>query len=344
MASHDYRLWSCIWELTLKCNLNCIHCGSVAGVQRKNELTPEECFRVADELYDLGCKEISFIGGEVFFFKGWEKIARYLSDKGILVNIMTNGYRLGEKEIEQIKRAGLANVGVSVDGMEENHNRIRGKRDAFAQILEVFDLLNKEQIPIGVVTCLMDFNYPDLNDMYDLLVSNGITLWQMQLANPMGNLAGKRELILNSQKIPAITSFIRRKNMERKMVIIAADSIGYYDDNEMYIRGRRAPVCYWDGCQAGISSICIDSIGNIKGCGALYSEKFIEGNIREKSLSEIWNDRNNFSYNRNFKPQLLNGKCRKCDLGKTCKGGCRASNFFTCDSLYESAFCSILQN
>jgi len=320
--------------------MNCMHCGSTAGKAREKELTLEECFSLAAELSSLGCKELAFIGGEIFLYKGWEKVARYLSDLGVLVNIMTNGYRIGEDEIQQIKHAKLTNVGISIDGMEENHNKIRGKKDAFSQIKKAFDLLNREKIPIGAITCLLDFNYSDLENLYEYLSGNNVELWQLQLANPMGNLADKRELIINRNKIPMVTDFVKEKNKDNRMVIVAADSIGYYDDNETYIRGRRAPICYWEGCQAGLTGICIDSVGNVKGCGALYSETFIEGNIRKTSLSQIWNDGNKFSYNRKFNVELLSGKCQGCDVAEICRGGCRASNYFVTNSLYENAFCA----
>ena len=99
MKNNEYELHSCLWELTLKCNLNCIHCGSVAGLSRKKELTLSECLEIADELIELGCKELTFIGGEIFTYKGWEKIASYLSKHGIVVNLMSNGYKIRQKNI-----------------------------------------------------------------------------------------------------------------------------------------------------------------------------------------------------------------------------------------------------
>lgn len=344
MDSHQsesgYDLISCIWELTLKCTMNCMHCGSTAGKARQKELTLDECRRVADELAELGCKELAFIGGEVFLYKGWEKIARLMSDRGLLVNIMTNGYKWGEKEIEQIKYAKLTNVGLSIDGMEANHNRIRGKKDGFAQIKKAMDLLNRENIPIGVVTCLLDFNCDDLEDMYRFFVDNDVNLWQLQLVNPMGKMTGRDNIIIKPTKIPMITQFIADKSRERIMSVIAADSIGYFDENEPNIRSRHAPICYWEGCQSGLSGLCIDSVGNVKGCGALYDDYFIEGNVREQSLIDIWNDENNFAYNRKFSMDLLSGQCQDCDMGDVCRGGCRASNYFTTGSLYANAFCS----
>ncbi len=335
-----YDLLSCLWELTLRCNMNCLHCGSRAGAARKNELALDECMRVAGEIALLGCQELTFIGGEVFMYKGWEKIARHLADAGVTVNIMTNGYRMGKVHIRQIKHARLANVGISIDGMEENHVRIRRRPDGFAQVTKALDLLWQEGIPSGVVTSLLAFNYDDLEPMYDFLVEHHVELWQLQLVNPMGNMAGNRTLVIDPQKIPSITRFIRKKNRERRMAVVAADNIGYFDQNESYIRGRRTAICCWEGCQAGITGLFIDSVGNVKGCGALYDDVFIEGNVRERSLTDIWSDESCFAYNRTFEPEMLTGKCEVCGLGEVCHGGCRASNFFAGGSLYESQFCS----
>jgi radical SAM protein with 4Fe4S-binding SPASM domain len=317
-----------------------MHCGSVAGSARQQELTLSECFRVANEIVELKCKELTFIGGEIFLYAGWEKIANYLTKHGIVANLMSNGYRIGQNEINQILFAQLSNVGISLDGTEAVHNRIRRNKHSFSQIQNTFDLLNKAEISIGVVTSLLEMNYPALEDLYQLLVKNNVNLWQIQLVNPMGNMANKKELILNRKHIPALINFIREKNKDRYMLVVAADNVGYYfDDTEVYIRGIRNPVCYWAGCWAGINSLFIDSVGNVKGCGALYDEKFIEGNLKQNSLAEIWTNKENFSYNRKFSPSLLSGNCKDCDVGSVCKGGCRASNYFMTNSLYKNAFC-----
>lgn len=328
------------WELTLKCTLNCIHCGSRAGKARQNELSLDECYRVADQLVSLGCKNLTMIGGEVFLFKGWEKLAAYLTDKGLVVNIVTNGYILGELEIEKIRQAGLFNVGISMDGMEANHNQIRGRGDAFQRLKNSLDLLRQHGIATGVITTLMRSNFNDLEAMYAFLIKRGVQVWQLQLASPMGNLAGQENVTLSPAQVKQVIEFIRGKSREREMIVLAADSIGYFDDNETYIRGNSSPICYWGGCSAGISSVFIDSIGNVKGCGALYDDIFIEGNLRERSLGEIWNDPGAFAYNRKFSPDQLTGRCKGCEAGDLCRGGCRSSNYFSTGSLFSNAYCS----
>ncbi len=338
-TSPTYTLDACNWELTLLCNLQCVHCGSRAGRARKGELTLQECCVVADELCTLGCRELTFIGGEVFLFKGWDVLSRRLTDKGVLVNVVSNGYRIRDVEVAQIRDAGLVNVGISIDGMEANHNRIRGRADAFARVRQSLDLLSEAGIRVGAVTSLMRSNCGDLDDLYEFLCDHGVQVWQLQLVSAMGNMAGKNTLLVGPRQVRRLTEFIREKNRERRMLVLAADSIGYFDDNEAYIRGFDSPLCCWDGCKAGIVSVFIDSVGNVKGCGALYSDDFVEGNVRDRSLTDIWNDPTSFSYNRRFTTDLLGGRCRTCDVADVCRGGCRSSNYFATGSLYTSAFC-----
>lgn len=123
------------------------------------------------------------------------------------------------------------------------------------------------------------------------------------------------------------------------MVVLAADSIGYFDENEALIRGSSAPISFWGGCAAGMSSVFIDSVGNVKGCGAIYDERFIEGNLRQRRLADIWNSGDAFGYNRRFTTALLTGRCKGCDVGDLCRGGCRSSNYFAAGRLYAGVFC-----
>lgn len=339
MSTDEYKPEFCVWELTLKCNMRCRHCGSVAGKARENELTVDECLNVAEQLADLGCKQVTFIGGEVFLYEGWEKISRKLSEKGVGVNLITNGFLLGDEQIAQIKYARLTNVGISLDGMEDNHNNMRNVSTSFEKVMQAFDILNKEGIPVAVVTSLIDRNFEDLWTMYDLLVKKGIKLWQMQIVNPMGNMADKKSLLLNPAKVPLITRFIREKRNEQKIAIYAGDNIGYFDENELYLRSELGTICAWSGCQAGLRVVGIGSTGNVKGCESLYSDEFIEGNLREKSLSEIWYKEGNFVYNRNFDTSMLTGGCKDCDKGAICRGGCRGACYFTTDSKFENPYC-----
>jgi len=340
MKSTKYVPENAVWELTLRCNMRCLHCGSSAGRARANELTVEECLHVADELLGLGCRQITFIGGEIFLYRGWEKVARRMSDGGAKVNIITNGYLMGAEQIAQIKDAKLSNVGISLDGMEENHDRIRRKKGSYRKVLAAFAMLRQAGISIAVVTSLLDFNVADLEEMYGLLVANEVDIWQLQIVTGMGNIAGQEGYLLNPAKVGQITEFIREKYRRGLLRVYAGDDIGYFDEHEAYIRSRPGTISVWNGCQAGMRVVGIDSVGNVKGCESIYSDRFIEGNLRKESLQEIWTKEGSFAYNRNFDISMLSGACAVCDKGSICRAGCRGSNYFTNGSLFESRYCS----
>ena len=325
-----------VWEMTLKCNMNCMHCGSKAGAPREKELTTEECLDIADQLIEMGCEYITLIGGEIFFKKDWEKVAKKFVDGGVHTNIITNAYNLGEQQYKQLRDSGIEQVGISVDGMEEIHNRIRRNPKSFYHVMNAMDKLKKEGYYLEVVSTLSDMNFDCLEDMYKLFLDKGVEIWQIQIVSPMGNARENKELLLSLDKVPLIIDFIKRKNEEGRMLLVAGDDVGYFNKDESFIRGG---VKCFNGCGAGKFVIGLDSIGRVKGCESLQSDEYIEGSLREHTLSEIWNREGAFSYNRNFDESMLSGKCAGCDKGYVCRGGCRQLNTFTAPNKYESIYC-----
>ncbi len=123
------------------------------------------------------------------------------------------------------------------------------------------------------------------------------------------------------------------------MLVYAGDDIGYFDEHEFCLRSDPGALSAWQGCQAGLRAVGIDSVGNVKGCESLYDARFIEGNLRETPLKDIWFREGAFAYNRQFDPSMLQGACAGCDKGPICRGGCRGMCYFTTGSLYHNTYC-----
>ena len=66
---------------------------------------------------------------------------------------------------------------------------------------------------------------------------------------------------------------------------------------------------------------------------------FIEGNLRERPLADLWRDETTFAYNRGFSTDLLDGRCRGCEHGAACRGGCRDHAAAFTGHRYEYPFC-----
>jgi radical SAM protein with 4Fe4S-binding SPASM domain len=332
-----FSLQSCVWEITLACCFSCRYCGSRAGKPRENELTYEECLQVADQLIELGCRRVSLIGGEVFMRRDWDKIVKRLTDHGVRVSIITNGFLFSDKLIGQLKEAKIETMAVSLDGLPEVHDKYR-QEGSFQRAEYAIRTLTQNDIPVSVISTLNRENVQQLEAFYEWLCQWPIYAWQLQACSPMGNAANGG--IDYRFDFASVLAFVEKHMYQAPFSMGVADNIGYYTEKEGSLRGNLSGQAYFRGCRAGLTSIGIDSVGNVRGCEAMYDEKFNEGNLRERTLREIWEDPEAFSYNRKFKPELLTGHCRTCEYGSHCAGGCRSYNYFVHGKLYESIFCA----
>ena len=306
-----------LYELTLRCNMNCIHCGSTAGQKRTNELTTEEWNGVTKQLADLNCKEITLLGGEPFLRKDWYEISKEIKDQGIKITYVSNGFLINENIIEKFRKIEPKAVSVSIDGArKETHDKIRKLQGSFDKCIEVLSDLKKAGINTSVITSINKLNFQELPELRSMFLNKGI-VWQLQIAIPLGRF--QKDLLLSKEEYYAAAIFIastRQKYSQKELPIMGSHCFGYYS------KKLRNPMVFpWNGCQAGISTIGIQSNGDVKGCLSLPPE-FIEGNIRKNKLTEMWGKTGFCSYNRDFKESDLNNDCIGCKYGKKCRGGC----------------------
>src|SRR5688572_23093792 len=114
-----------VWEITMKCDQPCGHCGSRAGRARPDELSTEQAFEVADALGRLGAREVTLIGGEAYLRDDCEAIIRRLAGHGIRVTMQTGGRAFTAERARRFRDAGLSGLGVSIDGLPAAHDRLR---------------------------------------------------------------------------------------------------------------------------------------------------------------------------------------------------------------------------
>jgi radical SAM protein with 4Fe4S-binding SPASM domain len=319
-----YRPLSGVWELTLRCNMSCLHCGSRAGKSRQDELSIDEHLRVADDLAELGCKMITLSGGEPLLRKEWPLVAARLVSHGVAVNMITNGFAFRKRELDLARRTGLRNVSFSIDGDQPVHDLIRNKKDAYAHAMEAVDLCVKAGYAPAVNTSVMNANLHLLEPMAQTLIDHGVTTWQVQTGFEAGNLADHPELVLDAatyaEVVPRVAEL--RTKHEGTLAVHAADDMGYFTEEDEFLRPNEDLGNYWLGCQAGLRVIGIEANGNIKGCLSMQSPDFVEGNVREAPLEEIWRRKGAFAYTREFAVDRLGGFCRECEFNEFCRGGC----------------------
>lgn len=318
----------CTWEITLACNLRCGHCGSRAGAAREDELNTDEALDLCDQLAELGCQHVSLAGGEPTLRADWDAIVARLVGRGVRASLVSNGMTWDAALTAHAKRLGVYRVGFSLDGLEATHDCARRVQQGHEKVLAAIRHCTAAEIETVAITTVTRHNVDELEQIHAELGEAGATLWQVQLGVPQGNLAEDPEAIVGQDEIVALLPRLAAiKRSGRRPQPYPADNVGYYSPEEEELRapGKRLP--FWVGCRAGLEVLGIESNGNVKGCLSLPSElngrtDYIEGNLRERSLAEIWNDPNAFAYNRQFDKSMLHGACRDCAWGEICRGGC----------------------
>ncbi len=345
---HGWRPRNVVWELTLACNLNCRHCGSGAGAARPDEMSLDECLVVADDLATLGAELVTLSGGEPTLMRGWDVLAKRLADHGVLVNMVTNGVYRNRKTRDEIiaraKAAGMCNVGVSIDGRREIHDRIRGV-GTFNQSVDSIKAFTEAGIRVGVLTTINRWNYGQLEDVRKIAIDAGATLWRLQLGKPMGNMAAE-DLTISTDQYEALLPRLARLKRDKAIRLGVGDSIGYYGPHDRVLRGKgwRGRKEIWKGCQAGMHAIGIEADGGIKGCLSLQAKNgdhdpFREGNLREARLLDLWYRPGLFAFNRAFDPASLEGDCKTCRFAALCRGGARCVASAVTGDVKENPYC-----
>ncbi|ACK66689.1 Radical SAM domain protein [Rippkaea orientalis PCC 8801] len=325
----EYRRISyAVWEITLKCNLACQHCGSRAGHNRTEELSTEEALNLVQQMAEVGIKEVTIIGGEAFLRPDWLEIAQAITKAGMICGMTTGGYGITLETAHRMKEAGIKVVSVSVDGLEETHDYQRGKQGSWQWAFKTMSNLKEAGIAFGCNTQINRLSAPEFPLLYERLRDAGIFAWQVQLTVPMGRAADNNHILLQPYELldiyPMIAKVTQRAKQEGVRVQ-AGNNIGYYGPYERLFRGGDA-WSFWQGCSAGLSALGIEADGAIKGCPSLPTSAYTGGNIRDHSLRTIIEETEELRFNLGAgTPQgtdHLWGFCKTCEFAELCRGGC----------------------
>lgn len=130
--------------ITEKCNLKCIYCFPDSPNRVVKDMPKEKIFKIVDELYGLGTRYITLLGGEPMIRKDFGEIVDYIVGKGIMTETGTNGYYT-KKWIPALKKLYL--VCHSIDGDETSHDMNRGT-GSYKMIVESLKLCKENGIPV----------------------------------------------------------------------------------------------------------------------------------------------------------------------------------------------------
>ncbi len=326
-----------VWNMTRRCNLKCVHCYARAvDVYGKDEIDTASAKRMIDDLAAYGVPVMLFSGGEPLVREDLVELAAYAVEKGMRAVISTNGTLITPQQAAELKKVGLSYVGISLDGLEEAHDRFRGKKGSFAKALEgvencqaeglkvglrftinkrnageipgIFNILRDMEIPRACFYHLVysgrgselireDLDHQATRDVVDLIIDETRKCFD----------AGKPKEILtvdNHADGPYLWMRLARENPER-----AEKVFELLQFNEGNNSGRGIGCISWDG------KVHADQ----------FWREHVFGNVLERPFSQIWDDPDIelLAMLKNKKAHV-GGRCAKCRYLPICGGNFRA--------------------
>jgi radical SAM protein with 4Fe4S-binding SPASM domain len=313
-----------VWEITLRCDLACHHCGSRAGHARPDELTTAEALDVVRQMADLGVNEVTLIGGEAYLRDDWTDIVRAVRTHGMECSITTGGRGLTPERAQAARDAGVQAVSVSIDGLRETHDAMRGLRGSFDAAIAAMRNLNDAGLRVLSNTHINRTNLGELEAIYEVLKAERVRMWLFQITVAMGRAADRPEILLEPYQVldlmPRLARLKARTDASGPQMI-AGNNIGYFGPYDRLLRPHM-PDQHCGSCGAGRLSLGLEANGDVKGCPSLPSQDYVGGNLREHSLRDIWERSSALRFTRKRTVEDLYGFCRSCYYAEECLAGC----------------------
>ncbi len=307
------------WETTLKCNANCLHCGSRAGTNVKydDELTTEEiknAFKVIAEKHDVSQVVINVTGGEPLLRKDLFEVMEYAVGLGYQWVITTNGSLINDEIIEKFRKTKLGGISLSIDGTSDTHNAFRKFPNAYEKTIESMKKLKEANLScvLMITTVVHKKNIDELEELYNVIKDLHIDIWRIVNMDPIGRALDNGDLSLSKEDFKRVLDFVKQKRKEANFSITWGCShyLGLEYDQDV----RELPFI----CIAGLTTASILYNGDIFVCPSVERRpELIQGNIKKDNFIDVWN--NEFKWFRNLDSRKCE-ECSKCEDWKYCLG------------------------
>ncbi len=303
------------FELTHRCNLACIHCGSDCQKDDKKPDLPQEkileVLKQIKERYNSHKVMVVLSGGEPTVYPGVFELGKKIIGLEFPWGMVTNGYAWNQDTIKLAKESRMHSVTVSLDGFEESHNWLRGDIKSFRKAVNAIELLitHKPWKVMDVITCVNRRNIGELDKLYDFVKGLGVPRWRFFTISPIGRAVQHPDLFLTKEEFHHLMQKTIEFRKRRGMGVTYSES-GYLGCYEHKVRSHD-----WF-CRAGVSVSGIMVNGDILACPNI-DRRFKQGNIFEERFIDVWEHKYKEFRDRSW---MKTGECVHCSEWRQCQG------------------------
>jgi radical SAM protein len=365
------RPFMIIWETTNACDLACRHCRAKAIPEHDPlMLAFEEAKQLLEQVESFGKPRPIFIftGGDPFKRADLFDLLAYGNELGLAMAVSPSGTPLlNEANLRRVKENGAKAISLSLDGSTpERHDDFRRVAGSFALTTRGWQIAQGVGLKLQLNTTVTRYNLADLPNIFRLVVEYGAMTWSLFFLVPTGR--GKAEDEISPAEYEAVMHFlydcskyISAKTTEGhhyKRVVLQRSILDekglpvedYFELHPVYFQLRDAMqrIVIEKGLQskemirrtpmhinAGNGFVFVSRRGDVFPSGFMPVKV---GNIREKSLVEIYREAPLFNTLRN--PDSLEGRCGLCEFVGVCGGSRSRAYAMTGNPLAEEPFCT----
>ena len=311
---YEHELHQLFWECTLRCNLNCRHCGSdCRTLSELDDMPLADFLKVLDEIKeheDPGKVMVITTGGEPTMRRDLAECGSAISERGFIWGMVCNGLLLSHERLDEYIQAGLKSIAVSFDGFEDDHNWMRGHPQSYQHVLVAIEGLTRyPELTWDVITCVNQRTIHYLPQFRDFLISRGVRRWRLFTVFPFGRAAHDPELRLTNTQFVEMLEFIKQTREEGR-IRLDYGCDGFLGPYEGEVRN------HYYSCSAGINVASILADGSISGCLSIRSD-YHQGNIYQDHFWEVWEHQFQPYRDRSW---MKTDSCRHCKMWRYCQG------------------------
>ncbi|MGL5126458.1 MAG: radical SAM protein [Fusobacteriaceae bacterium] len=309
------------WHITESCLGRCKHCYMQ---EKEKELSKEEILKILSNLEEFeknqnfAINNFAITGGDPLLSKNFEFILSELKKRGKNISIMGTPDTISEKSIEILKKYDIENIQLSLDGLEETHDYMRGK-GSFKKTLIQAKFLQESGIKVNIMFTVTNNNYIELIPLMSVIVENQIDSFSFDFLCPIGE--GKNlSVIAPEESYKLLNNYLNEKErFERdgtktffheksSLLRLVRETRGEYST----FSTKSTQVV--SGCYVGFTSFAISAGGYFMACRRLGKKM---GNLLNETLEDIFFESELLKKYR--RPEYFKN-CGKCKMFKFCRG------------------------
>lgn len=313
------------WHITDKCQLKCKHC--YIGESPNREMPFAQIEKVLLNLQLFAdkynyCYEFYITGGDPLLHNDWPQVFSLLKKNNLRYSIMCNPGSINDETLNLLVDNNINSIQFSIDGLESNHEFLRGE-GSFKLLITAIDKLKQKKIKSALMFTLYDYNADDLPRVMKMADAMGIDRFSFDLGISIGSSLENQLDMIGTMRLQKVLS----KYIDDKTELKRNGTHTFFEEkcnllNKIRMsRGQfscpdsREHMIY-DGCQIGLTSFVIDVNGDVLGCRRLSNS--VAGNILKTSFEDIWF---NSSILKKQRCKISEKeKCKDCETRNWCQG------------------------